>query len=316
MTRPAMHGEVSTPFAQRGERHIGEKATRDVIGGALKPADPRRFLVEAMMGAVYADGAVDARELAVLDAHVQEHDLFQGLNASASRAMIELARDAVEFAGNSLARIPAIARGLPSRIHRLTAYAMACEVVKADGAVAEAEVTYLETLRQHLRVGAEEALTMFSAIDEKRLGRHLDDRVRRIRGLAPIVAEMFALRALLAGRLDDNHKRALTEFFLAMPDLAALPADVERLITAAFARAKKPNLDAHAELGKLSAQVVDGVDRWWMVVYALAAEPQDFRDWRLVMFVQQVGGVFGLGTLDMDLAAYDAQTLPVTLSTK
>src|SRR5262245_36199578 len=98
-----------------------EKRARDVMGGGLRPNDPRRFLIEAMIGAMHADGAVDQRELAVLHRHLGEHDLFAGLPEAAAKTLVELATDAVRFAASPTARVSAIAKGLPSRIHRLAA---------------------------------------------------------------------------------------------------------------------------------------------------------------------------------------------------
>src|SRR5687768_3461532 len=139
-----------------------EKRTRDVIGGALRPNDPRRFLVEAMIGAMNADGKIDERERAVLDRHLAQHDLFAGVATHAAKTLIELATDAINFAGSATARVPHIAKGLTSRIHRITAYAMACEIVQADAEVTHAEMGFLETLRQAVRVAPHEAQQIFT----------------------------------------------------------------------------------------------------------------------------------------------------------
>ena len=113
-----MTNESSTRARRSTERNLSDKGARDVLGGALKPNDPRRYLVEAMIGAMNADGVVDDREMAVLHHHVENHDLFAGVSPTAAKTMIDLAADAVRFAGDPLARIPAIARGLPSRVVR------------------------------------------------------------------------------------------------------------------------------------------------------------------------------------------------------
>lgn len=185
--------------APRPTEHNLDKHARDAIGGALRPGDPRRFVVEAMLGAVQADGVVDPRELAVLDRHLGEHELFQGVRAEMARTMIDLAADALRFAGSSTARIGAIARGLPSRIHRGAAYAMACEVVAADDDVSPAELTFLEHLRLALRVSPEEALGVQAALRGRRLGRHLDEQVAHVRSLAPLALELAGLRAVVEG---------------------------------------------------------------------------------------------------------------------
>ena len=39
-----------------------ERSVKELLGGGLRPNDPRRFLIEAMVGAMNADGLVDPRE--------------------------------------------------------------------------------------------------------------------------------------------------------------------------------------------------------------------------------------------------------------
>ena len=101
-----------------------EKRARDVIAGALRPNDPRRFLVEAMIGAMNADQKIDPREQEMIQRRMAEHAMFAGLSPQNARLLLELATDAVNFAGSANARISAIAKGLPARLHRFTAMAM------------------------------------------------------------------------------------------------------------------------------------------------------------------------------------------------
>ena len=44
-----------------------ERSVANLFGGGLKPNDPRRFLIEAMICSMHADGSVDPREIAVLE---------------------------------------------------------------------------------------------------------------------------------------------------------------------------------------------------------------------------------------------------------
>mgnify|MGYP001562420532 FL=1 len=131
---------------------MSDKVVRDMMGGGLRPSDPRRFLIESMICAMNADGAIDPRELEALHKQLQEHDLFAGLSDQAAKMLIDVATDAVKFAGSSVARCAAIAKGLPSRIHRLTAYAMACEICGADTDISSKEQQFLEALRGATRV--------------------------------------------------------------------------------------------------------------------------------------------------------------------
>ncbi len=278
-----------------------------LLGGSLRSADPRRFLVEAMVCAMNADGVVDPRELAVLRRHLAGHELFLAVPATVADLMVSMATDALGCVGDAHARVPAIARGLPSRIHRLTAYAMACEVVQSDADVAAAEKAFLEVLRQHLRVSAAEGVAIMTAIAERRLGDHLAERIASIRGLAPAAAELFAVRAHLRGCADDGHRGTVRELFLALPDLTGSVDDIDGQLVAAF---RKPRADhIHDDLRELAATLPDPVDRWWLAAYVLAAEPASGKAWRGGLFGCLLQSEFGLGEVDMDLAASDADAL-------
>ena len=50
-----------------------EKRLRESLGGTLKPGDPRRFLIEVMIGAMHADGVVDSREMETLRRLLRDH---------------------------------------------------------------------------------------------------------------------------------------------------------------------------------------------------------------------------------------------------
>jgi hypothetical protein len=286
--------------------NLNDKHARGAIGGSLRSADPRRFVVEAMLGAMQADGVVDARELAVLDRHLAEHDLFQGVRPDAARTLIELAADALRFAGASAARIGAIARGLPSRIHRGTAYAMACEVVQADEDVTHAELAYLEALRHHLRVGPDEARAVFDALRERRLGTYLDTQVAHVRSLASVTLELLALRASAAGAADITAE--LRNWSHAHPDLALSPELLPSVIDGALCSVAR-ELPLHDALADLARRVPAMVDRWWLAVYAHAAEAAPW-GWRSSRFLLMLQYAFGLPDADMNVAAEDAAMQP------
>lgn len=249
-----------------------DKRARDVIAGALRPNDPRRFLVEAMIGAMDADGNIDAREQEVLNKRVEEHEMFAGLSQANSKLLLELATDAVKFAGGALARVPAIAKGLPARLHRITAMAMACEIVVADANVAQTELAYLENLRLALRLAPYEAQDIFQAAREQRALRYLDDRLLRLRSLVPVVVEVFTLRALTLGKITDDHRFELRDLLVAIPDMALRDHEIEGLLYQSFKR-PRGGMGVEVELQQMAQSLPDPVDRYWMVVYALCAEP-------------------------------------------
>jgi uncharacterized tellurite resistance protein B-like protein len=291
-----------------------EKRARDMIGGGLRPNDPRRFLVEAMIGAMHADGNVDERELAVLHKQLGEHDLFAGLSDDSARTLVDLAGDAVRFAGSATARVSAIARGLPARMHRLAAYAMACEVCAADAALAPAEAEFLERLRMAVRVGHHESQAVFQAARDGHITQYLDDRMLRIRSLVPVVAEMFTLRAYSRGTVTDEHRFAIRDFFLAIPDLTLRIDDLDGELFRAFRTPRADGFNVYGELCLLQAALPDPVDRYWMAVYALAAEPpSEVTSWRVIPFAALVQQALQIADGDMDLAVTDALAFPANL---
>ena len=287
------------------------RSVKDLLGGGLRPNDPRRFLIESMIGAMNSDGAVDAREMAVVERTIQQHPLFQGLGAPAARTLIDLSNDAIRFAGSAVARTGAIAKGLPARIHRLAAYGMAAEVAVADQHLAQGEITFLEALRVALRISPIESNQIVTAAHGGQVGAYLDDRYRRIRGLIATAAEVFALRALARGMATDDQRFKVRDFFAAIPDLALTKDELDAELYRAFRRPRAPDAQVFGELARVANGLPDPVDRYWILVYTLVAElPATVPSWRVIPFIGVMQAAFQITDTDMELAAVDALTFP------
>jgi len=280
------------------------RRARDTFTGTLRPSDPRRFLVEAMLCAMGVDGNIHEGELASMQRHMEEHEMFLGLTERHHAVLLEIARDAISFAESPSARIPAIAKGLPSRLHKLTALSMACEVVVADTFVDNKEIVFLKTLRRALRIGGPEFDEMFAAAREKRSARDLDGRVAHLRGLVPSIAELFALRSLAIANLSPGHRAQVVELMSALPDLELHP-QLATLVEKAYGRMHF-SMDFEAEVQKIAAVIESPVDRFWAVVYLMCADTVSAPHWRTNPFLVLVQRVFGLADADLDLAAIDA----------
>jgi uncharacterized tellurite resistance protein B-like protein len=293
---------------------MADVSVHDLLGGAIRPNDPRRFLIEAMIGAMNADGVTDPRERAVIERHLAAHELFAGLGSPTASTLIDLANDALKISG-AQARAPAIARGLPARIHRLAAFGMATEVCVADARVVAEETHYLEGLRIALRISAHEAEQIAQAAQVGGLARFLDDRVVRIRSLIGTAATMFALRAQARGTLTDEHRRRVRDLFQAIPDLTRRTDELDVELYRAFRRTElSGGTHVYNGLAELAQTLPDPVDRYWMIVYALVAEvPATVASWRIIPFVGVVQGAFGVSDTDMELAVVDALSFPPTL---
>jgi uncharacterized tellurite resistance protein B-like protein len=291
-----------------------ERSVKGLLGGGLKPNDPRRFLIEAMIGAMNADGAVDARETAAVERQITNHPLFQGLAGNAARTLIELSNDAIRFAGSAIGRVPAIAKGLPARIHRLAAFGMAAEVAVADLQLADGEREFLEALRIALRIAPLESEALIESAKVGRLTDHLEDRYQRIRSLVPVAAEVFALRAVGRAGTSDEHRFRIRDFFTAMPDLVLATDELDGVLYQAFRKPRAPNAQVLGDLSRVAATLPDPVDRYWMTVYTLVAEPPaTVPSWRVIPFTGVVQLAFQIVDADIALATVDALTFPAAL---
>jgi len=291
-----------------------EGAVASLLGGGLRPNDPRRFLIEAMIGAMAADGVVDARESAVLERQVASHPLFHGLGAAAARTLIELSRDAIRFAGSAVARAPAIAKGLPARIHRLAAFGMAAEIAAADEDLHADELGFLEALRAALRISPLEGRQLVEVARTGQLAPYLDDRLLRIKSLIPIACEVFALRALARGMANDEHRFQIRDFFAALPDFQRTSDELDGELYRAFRRPRAPDAQVFGELARVADGLPDPVDRYWIVVYALVAEmPATAPSWRVIPFLGVLQAAFQITDTDMELAVVDALTFPAAM---
>ncbi len=291
-----------------------ERTVASLLGGGLKPNDPRRFLIEAMIGAMNADGVVDPREMAVLERHIVQHPLFQGLGGGAAKTLIELSNDAIRFAGTAVSRTPAIAKGLPARIHRLAAYGMAAEVAAADDELHEGELSFLEALRIALRISPLESGQMVSFARSGQLGPYLEDRYLRLKNLIPVACEVFALRALARGMANDDQRFKVRDFFAAIPDLSLDRDELDAELYRAFRRPRAPDAQVFGELSRVAQSLPDPVDRYWITVYTLVAEmPATVPSWRVIPFVGVMQAAFQIADLDMELAVVDALTFPAAM---
>lgn len=291
-----------------------DRSVKGLLGGGLKPNDPRRFLIEAMICAMNIDGVADARENAVVERQIATHPLFQGIGAAAARTLIDLSNDAIRFAGSAFNRVPAIAKGLPARIHRLAAFGMAAEVAAADQQLIDGELTFLDALRMALRVARLESEALIQHARGGQLAEYLDDRYYRIKALVPVACEVFALRARSRGMATDEQRFLIRDFFMAIPDLALPQDDLDAELYRAFRNLRTPDAEILGDLIRVGATLPDPVDRYWMMVYTLVAElPATVPSWRVIPFTGMMQQAFRIVDEDMELAVVDALTFPAAM---
>jgi uncharacterized tellurite resistance protein B-like protein len=278
-----------------------ESDLEQMFGGSLRPSDPRRYLIEAMVAAMQADGMVDPRELEVLHRHLAGHELFARLPSEAARMLIDLATDAVRMAADG--RVSAIARGLPTRTHRLAAYAMACEVCAADQHIDDAEVRYLEALALALRLGGHEAGDLFESARRYRPMDMLADKIARLGRLTARIVDCFALQHCMERRLLKRHRRRLRDVLMNLVDVHASAERIE----AELDRALDPI--AHSQsvpraLERLAAEVSDPADRYWVAVYLAVGYGSRGCEFAATPFWQLLRATFALRDPDEAIAEH------------
>jgi uncharacterized tellurite resistance protein B-like protein len=283
---------------------------RKMFGGGLSADDPRRFLVEVMLSAMEADGDVTPEEMEILQRNLDGHELFADLSGDGSARLIDMAADAIREAGGGPHRLEAIAKGLPSRSHRLTAYAMACEICVSDAELPEAEIRYLELLQSALQLDDDEAAEIFEAARQKSGLQTLEEKTSRMRELMPRFVDCMALMAAADGEVHDEELAGVRAVLKNIPDMAVLTADeLEEAIRVSFERVK--DKDPAEQLASIAETIESPNDRYWTAVYMMIVALADGKtDWREVGFLKTVETTFGLSDEHMDQAMKTAALFP------
>ena len=283
---------------------------RQMFSGSLKTDDPRRFLIEAMLAAMEADGDVTDEEMEVLQKNLEEHELFSNLTADALSRLIDMAADAIRDSGGALERTEEIARGLPSRSHRLTAYAMACDVCVSDAELPESEIKFLDTLQKSLAIEDSEAKEIFESARETSGLMTLEEKTATMRDMMPRFVDCMALMAASDGEIHDEELVGVLAVLRNIPDMAVLTKEeLDTQIVESFERIK--GKDIAAELESIAETITEPADRYWTTVYMMIIALADGKtDWREIEFLKITEGVFGLSDDQMDQAMGTAALFP------
>lgn len=283
---------------------------RKMFSGRVGTDDPRRFLVEAMLGAMEADGDVTDAEMTTLEGSLASHPLFEGLTGDELSRFTDLAADAIREAGGGKARLAAIAAGLPSRNERLAAYAMACEVCVSDRQLAESEIDFLDALQTALGMDDAEAQELFEAARKHSGLLTLEEKSAKVRFLMPSFVRCMALIAAADGEVHHEERLAMRNVLGAIPDMQVLTsAELDEAIDVALERIR--GKEPAAELAAIAADVAQPSDRYWVAVYVMIIAHADGKhDWRELEFLGQLKTAFGLDDEQMDVAMRTAAQFP------
>ena len=283
---------------------------RKMFSGRVKTDDARRYLIEAMLGAMEADGEVSEDEMETLQSNLEAHELFAGLTRDEINRFVDLAADSIREGGGGRGRLNEIAKGLPSRGQRLTAYALACEVCVADRDLAETEIDYLDALQNALGLDEGEAKEVFEAARKKVGMMTLDEKTEKMRDLMPKFVDAMALMAAADGEVHPEERIGITAVLSAIPDMAVLTAEeLEEAIDVALTRVS--GKDVTGELRAVADVIQQPADRYWTTVYMMIIALADGKhDWREVAFLDAAKKTFALSDYQMDVAMDTARQFP------
>ncbi len=283
---------------------------RKMFSGKVTADDPRRFLAEAMLGAMGADGDVSDEEMVTFEANLVNHPLFAGLSTDELSRLTDLAADAIGEAGGGTARLPAIAKGLPSRSHRLAAYAMACEICVADRELAESEIAFLDALQKAFTLDDGEAKETFEAARKHSGLMTLDEKSEKVRFLMPSFVRCMALMAAADEEVHHEERLAMRSVLRAIPDMSVLTHDeLDEAIDVSFAMIKGGTAADH--LADIAREVSASSDRYWITVYVMIIALADGKqDWREIEFLAALRKAFALNDNQMDTAMTTAAQFP------
>lgn len=283
---------------------------RKMFSGRVSAEDPRRFLVESMLGAMEADGDVTDEEMATFEGSLANHPLFEGLSQEELGRLTEIAADAIRVAGGGKARLPAIAAGLPSRNQRLAAYAMAAEVCVSDRELAESEIDFLDGLQRAFALEEGEAKEVFEAARKHSGLLTLEEKSQKVRQLIPSFVKCMALMASADGEIHHEERLGMRAVLGNIPDMQVLTgAELDEAIEVALERiaGKAPK----GELVGIAKDISEPSDRYWVTVYVMIIALADGKnDWREIEFLSTMKAVFGLSEQQMDVAMQTAAQFP------
>lgn len=129
---------------------------------------PQDALVAVMVAVSVSDETIRTAELVTIDQIVNNLPVFGNYDADRTRDVAQTVFELFEDEDGLDALFGLLRDALPERLWE-TAYAMACDVAAADGALRQSELRFLEELRHALNIDRLHA----AAIERGARARHL-----------------------------------------------------------------------------------------------------------------------------------------------
>lgn len=115
------------------------------------PMSPQDALVAVMVACSASDEHIRTAELVAIQRMVNHMPVFAGYDADRTRRISQIVYDLFEEEDGLEALFGLIREALPERLNE-TAYALACDVVAADGKLRDVELRMLEEVREELAI--------------------------------------------------------------------------------------------------------------------------------------------------------------------
>jgi uncharacterized tellurite resistance protein B-like protein len=281
-----------------------------MFSGKASAEDPRRFLIEAMLGAMEADGDLQEEEVATFEGNLAGNALFEGLTPEELSRLTDQAADAIREAGGGKNRLTEIAKNLPSRQQRLSAYTLACEICVADKQLAEAEIDFLDAMQAAFALQETEAKDVFEAARRHSGLLTLEEKTEKMTKLMPRFVQCMALMACADGEVHHEERLSMRAVLKKIPDMAVLPpGELDKAMDAALDAAQ--GKDAPTELAQIAKVIENVADRYWTSVYVMIIALADGKtDWREVKYLDAMRAAFALTEEQMDAAIATARQFP------
>jgi tellurite resistance protein len=183
---------------------------RDQVLNARKQRNAA--LVEAMLLAAMADGAVSQGEIQALLRRVLERPEFEGTRPDELNALVEASVARLASARNLEDILRSLRDRLPDHRNRLLAFGLAAAVGFADQRATRAELGLLKTFQAALGISEAEVAQIIDVIENGgSLAEALGEPLERL------YAEVMVLISGADGKLSDKETQAVVEAFAADP---------------------------------------------------------------------------------------------------
>jgi uncharacterized tellurite resistance protein B-like protein len=169
-------------------------------------------LVETMLLAAMADGAVSEREMQTLLRRVIERPEFEGTRPEELNALVESSANRLAQAKDLQEILTSLRTRLPDHKNRMLAFGLAAAVAFADQRATRLELGLLKTIQAALGISEDEVAQIIDIIEQ---GGSLSEALGE--PLERLYAEVMVLVSAADGTLKEAETRALVESFAADP---------------------------------------------------------------------------------------------------